>query len=178
MERKYPKVQGYWLYTIYVPSINKYYIGVSGCKECCQRWHKSAYLNTVLKHYFNEWDSMEKTVLIDGLNREEAFKKEDELIQELRMNDLCINKQRSGLFRTNDANAYMREYREDNTEYQEYQKQWHENNPDYNKQWREQQKQQAIQRANQQAKQRSKQNRLMKKLQQQQTQLTLFDEAS
>lgn len=38
-KRKYPEVKGWWIYSIKIPSINKYYIGVSK-QQCCQRWQK------------------------------------------------------------------------------------------------------------------------------------------
>lgn len=156
---KYPEVQGWWVYSIYVPSIAKYYIGVSGCKKCSRRWCKAFYKGTALEPYLDEWDSMIKTVIQDGfLTKEESLKKEDALIQEL--NKLCINERRSGLVYTNDKNAYCREWVKNNTEYQEYHKQyskqWRLDNPEYHKQY-------------------MRQHRLKKK---QQNQLTLFDEAS
>lgn len=110
-KRKYPQVKGYWVYSIYIPSINKFYIGVSGCNECYQRWHKSHYKNGSLSPYLGEWDSMEKTVLMDGLTLEEALKYEDNIIQRLKINDLCINKNRSGWIAKNNKNAYIREKR-------------------------------------------------------------------
>ena len=134
--RKYTEVkEGYWVYSIKVPSINKYYIGVSKT-QCCDRWKKSHYKNTVLKNYFNEWDSMVKTVLIDGLStKEEALQFEDALIQSLKMNNLCLNKQRSGLIYVSDVKGYNRERSK------QYIKQRYENDAEY----REQQKQRARQ---------------------------------
>lgn len=160
-KRKYPEVSGYWVYSIQVPSVNKYYIGISQM-QCYQRWCKSHYKKNSLAPYLDEWDSMVKTVLIDGLSKEEAYQYEDNLIQELSMNNLCINTKRSGLIETSDVNAYMKEYRDNNTEYREnhkqlckqwkldnkekwneYRRQWYKNNPEQQeknkqkcKQWR------------------------------------------
>lgn len=115
-KRKYPEVQGWWVYSIYVPSINKYYIGVSSAKECSQRWIKSHYKSTILNQYLEEWQDMEKKVLIDGLTRKESLKMEDNIIRGLQMNNLTINERRSGLIEVSDKNAYMRELRKNNTE--------------------------------------------------------------
>lgn len=138
-KRKYPKVSGYWIYSIKIPSINKYYIGMSRRKECWERWCKSKYKGSSLEPYFSEWQSMEKTILANGLTKEEALKYEDNIIQALSMNDLCINSKRSGLI-TSDINVYQKdyqkEYRENNREqYNEYHKQ-------YMKQYRLKKKQQ------------------------------------
>lgn len=151
-KRKYPKVVGYWVYTIYIPSIAKYYVGVSK-QQCSHRWIKSKYNGTVLEPYLDEFDSMIKTVVVDNLTKEEALKKEDALIQEL--NDLCVNERRSGLI-ANDINAYHRECYKNN---QEHKKQYYENN-----------KERILERA--------KQRYLKKKLTKQVNQLTLFDLAS
>lgn len=122
-KRKYPEVQGYWVYSIYIPSINNYYIGVSK-QKCSQRWRTCKYKGKSLEPYLDEWDSMIKTVLVDGLTKEEALKYEDNIIQALKMNNLCINSYRSGLISVSDKNAYRREYRKNNPEYREYQKQY------------------------------------------------------
>lgn len=143
--RKYEDVKGYWLYSIKVPSVNKYYIGVSK-QKCCDRWRKSLYKGKSLQPYLDEWDSMIKTVLIDGLTKEQAYQYEDNIIRALSMNDLCINKQRSGLI-TNDMNVYNKQRYENNKELQQqYNKQWKENNKEkvkqyhreYMKQWQRQ----------------------------------------
>lgn len=120
-KRKYPKVSGYWVYSIQIPSINKYYIGVSKL-QCCSRWQKTNYKDIALNPYLEEWDSMVKTVLVDNLTKEEALKYEDNIIRALKMNDLCINKLRSGLITVSDKNAYMKQYQK------EYQKEYRENN--------------------------------------------------
>lgn len=160
-KRKYPKVVGYWVYTIYIPSVAKYYVGISK-QQCYLRWRKASYKGVALEPYLSEWDNMEKIVIQDNLTKEEALKKEDELIQELRVNDLCINSKRSGLI-ANDKNVYMSEYYKNNKEYRErtnqQRKQWQEDNKE---KWNEYRRQRY----------------LKKKLQQQQTQLTLFDIAS
>lgn len=165
-KRKYREVKGWWLYTIKVPSINKYYIGVSK-QQCWRRWNKSNYIGKSLEPYLSEWELMVKTVIQDNLTKEEALKKEDALIQELRLKDLCINSNRSGLIRVSDINAYQREhqkqYYENNKErILERKKQRYENDAEY----REQQKK------------RNRQSRLKKRLEKQQNQLTLFDIAS
>lgn len=118
--RKYPKVKGYWLYTIFIPSIQKYYVGVSK-QQCWRRWNKSNYIGKSLEPYLDEFESMIKTVIKDNLTKEQALKKEDALIQELRLKNLCINERRSGLI-ANDINAYNREYYQNNTEFRERQK--------------------------------------------------------
>jgi hypothetical protein len=150
-KRKYPKVQGWWVYSIQIKSNGKYYIGVSRCKECCQRWHKSAYESSSLQPYLNEFDSMIKTVLVDNLTKEQAYQYEDNIIRALKMNDLCINKQRSGLI-TSDINTYMKELKKNKPERREQAKQlckqWYENNKEkareYNKQYYENNKEKRI----------------------------------
>lgn len=127
-KRKYPKVKGYWVYSIKVPSNNKYYIGISRYKECWQRWQKANYKGTALEPYLSEWDSMIKTVLVDNLTtKKESLIYEDNIIQALQMNNLCINSYRSGMITSNEnvyQKDYQREYRENNREqYNEYHKQ-------------------------------------------------------
>lgn len=187
--RKYREVKGWWLYSIQVKSNGKYYIGISKCKECWQRWQKKGYEGTALEPYLNEWQDMKKTVLIDGLNKQDAYIYEGKIIEALSMNNLCINERRSGLISISDKNAYhreyMKQYRKDNTEYQEYKKQY---NKQYHKQryendieYREHKKQVSKQhRENnkEQINQRRRQRYLKKKLEKQQPQLTLFDIAS
>lgn len=107
-KKKYEEVNNYWVYSIKVPSINKYYIGISK-QKCCRRWTKSNYKETAIEQYLDEWDSMIKTVLVDGLSRKQALKYEDNIIQTLTMNDLCINERRSGLIKISDVNAYQKE---------------------------------------------------------------------
>ena len=157
-KRKYPEVVGWWVYSIKIKSNGKYYIGVSGYKKCSQRFAKNKYKTCSLNQYLDEWDSMEKTVLIDGLSKVDAYNYEDNIIRALKMNNLCINELRSGLVSVNDKNAYKRELRKNNTEYRERQnqqvKQWRLDNPEYQKQWQ-------------------KQNRLKKKLEKQQNQTSL-----
>lgn len=166
--RKYPEVKGYWVYSIYVPSIAKYYVGISKSKECCQRWQKSRYIGIVLEQYLDEWDSMEKTVIQDNLTKEEALKKEDELIQALRLKDLCINSNRSGLIRVTDKNAYNREYYKNNSEYRkrrkEYIKQWQKDNKEKEKERKKQYYEDNKEKISKQRRQR----RLKKKLEKQQ----------
>lgn len=147
---KYEKVKGYWVYVIQVPSNGKFYVGVSK-QQCCQRWNKTYYKTKSLAPYLNEWDSMTKTVLIDGLTKDEAYKYEGNIIQALSMNDICINSYRSGLI-ANDINAYYRKYRE--------------NNPDYYKQWQKDNRE----KWNEYQREYQRQQRLKKKLEQQQNQ--------
>lgn len=72
---KYKKVVGYWVYTIYIPSIAKYYIGYSKL-QCYDRWRKGCYKkNNSLGKYLHEWDNMVKTVIQDGLTKEEFREK-------------------------------------------------------------------------------------------------------
>lgn len=145
--------EGYWVYVIQVPSVGKFYIGISK-QKCNQRWRKSQYLTTVLNQYLDEWDSMIKTVLVDNLTKEQAYQYEDNIIQALSINNLCINERRSGLIFVSDENAYYRERRkqhyQNNSEFREKEKQrskqnykqHYQNNSEYierrkqrNKQW-------------------------------------------
>lgn len=141
-KRKYPEVKGYWVYSIQIPSVNKYYIGTSK-RQCSQRWVKSRYNGMALEPYLEEWDNMIKTVLVDGLSKEQAYKYEDNIIRALSINGLCINTNRSGLI-ADDINAYQREYLKNNTEFRERNnqraKQWRLDNPEYHKQYYERKK--------------------------------------
>lgn len=137
-KRKYEEVSGFWVYSIYVPSVNKYYIGISK-QQCSQRWKRALYENNSLAPYLNEWDSMVKTVLIDNLTKEEAYKYEDNIIQALSKNNLCINEKRSGFIEVSDKNGYQKELRKNNPELREREKQYRESNKEkyreYNKQY-------------------------------------------
>lgn len=188
--KKYEEVKKYWVYSIQIPSVNKYYIGVSK-QKCSQRWQKANYKGTALEPYFSEWDNLIKTVLVGNLTKEEALKYEDNIIQALSMNNLCVNSNRSGLI-TNDINTYQKEYRkENNTEYQEYQKQYREDNkeqireyhkqynenPEYrernnqrSKQWQKDNKEQY----NEYQREYQRQRRLKRKLEKQNQQLNLI----
>lgn len=153
MENEYKEINNYWVYVIQVSSVGKFYIGISK-QKCHQRWRKSQYLTTVLNQYLDEWQDMIKTVIKDGLTKDEALKMEDELIQALRFIDLCINERRSGLISVSDENVYYRERRkqhyQNNSEFREKEKQrskqnykqHYQNNSEYierrkqrNKQW-------------------------------------------
>jgi hypothetical protein len=136
-KRKYEKVSNYWVYSIKVPSIGKYYIGVSK-RQCSYRWRKSQYKSNSLNQYLEEWDSMEKTVLIDNLTKEQAYQYEDNILRALSINNLCINTNRSGLI-TNDKNAYQKQRYEDN---KERIKQYYEDNKERIKQYYEDNKEQ------------------------------------
>lgn len=146
MARKYEDVKGYWVYSIKVPSINKFYIGVSK-QPCNRRWRKCNYKGLALEPYLNEWQDMIKTVLMDGLSKEQAYQYEDNIIRALQMNNICLNEQRSGLI-ANDINAYHKELLKNNPEYYENQKQlckqWYENNKE-DVEFRERKKQQCKQ---------------------------------
>lgn len=76
-----------------------------------------------LEPYLDEWQDMVKTVLIDGLNKQDAFMYEGKIIDALSMNNLCLNERRSGLIRTNDRRSYYKELKKNNTEYHEREKQ-------------------------------------------------------
>jgi hypothetical protein len=169
-KRKYEDVKGYWVYSIQVPSVNKYYIGVSK-RKCCNRWKKSCYKGKSLEPYLSEWQDMIKTVLVDNLTKEEAYKYEDNIIRALQMNDLCINKHCSGLIRVNDINGYKRELLKNNTEYHENQKQrckqWQKNNRE---QYNEYQKQ-YYERNKEKIKEKRRQRYQKKKLEKQQMNL-------
>lgn len=182
--KKYEEVKGYWVYSISIPSVGKFYIGVSKL-QCSQRWNKSTYKDNSLEPYLDEWENMVKTVIQDNLTKEEAYQLEDALIQAL--NDLCINERRSGLI-TNDVNGYKRELYNNNTEYREREKQrskqWQLDNPNYQKQYRENNPEYR-ERNNQRSKQWQKDNKEKKreydkqryekkKLEQQNQQLNLF----
>lgn len=166
MRRKYPKVNGWWVYTIYVPSIDSYYIGYSGRKECSERWLKNRYKNSSLEPFLSEWDNMVKTVIQDKLSKEEAVKLEDELIVKYTKEGKCINKFRSGWIEKNDKNAYAKERYKTNDEFREKRKKkererYHKNME--NEEYREKERK------------RSRERRAKKKLEKQQNQLTLFD---
>lgn len=137
--KKYEEISNYWVYSIKVPSINKYYIGISK-RQCCDRWKKSLYKGKSLEPYIDEWDSMEKTVLVDNLSKKEALKYEDNIIRALSMNNLCLNSNRSGMI-TVDIKTYQREYYENNKEkMREYQKQYREDNKEKISEQRKQQR--------------------------------------
>lgn len=111
---KYKKVVGYWVYTIYIPSIAKYYIGYSKL-QCCDRWRKGCYKkNNSLGKYLDEWDNMVKTVVKDNLTKEQAVTLEDELILKYKEQGICINEVRSGWIKKKDKNAYNREWEKKN----------------------------------------------------------------
>ena len=124
-KRKYNEVKGYWVYSIKIKSNGKYYIGVSKCKKCWQRFSRNKYKTTALEPYLEEFDSMEKTVLVDSLSKEDAYIYEGNIIRALQMNNLCVNEQRSGLIRASDVNAYNKQYYEKN---KERKKQYYEKN--------------------------------------------------
>lgn len=148
-KRRYPKVSGYWVYVIQIPSICKFYVGVSK-RQCYQRWKKSEYKSCLLKEYISEWQDMNKNVIQDNLTREEALQLEDALIQVLSRYNLCINEQRSGLIKVSDVNAYNREKRKQHSEkYNENRRQRNANDAEYrernkqrSKQWWENNKEQ------------------------------------
>ena len=168
MKKKYPKVEGYWVYSLYVPSIDSYYIGYSGRKECSERWLKNRYKRSSLEPYLDEWQDIIKTVIKDGLTKEQAVQLEDELIIEYTKESKCINSKRSGWIAKNDKNVYAIELYKTNEEFREKRKKrererYHKNM--LNEEFREKERK------------RSRERRAKKKLekQQQEPQLTLFD---
>lgn len=167
MKRKYPKVVSYWVYSLYVPSIDSYYIGYSGRKECSERWLKNRYKRSSLEPYLDEWDNIVKTVIQDGLTKEQAVQLEDELIIKYRNENRCVNQYRSGWIEKNDKNVYAKEFYKTNEELREKRKKrererYHKNM--LNEEFREKERK------------RSRERRAKKKLKkQQQVQLTLFD---
>lgn len=182
---KYPTVVGYWVYSLYVPSIDSYYIGMSK-RQCRQRWQKSNYKGMALEQYLDEWQDMIKTVIQDGLTKEQAVQLEDELIVKYRNENRCINQQRSGNIYKNDKNAYAKEYYKTNEEYKEHQNNkareyYNENREEVKRKGRERyHKNMLNEEFREKERKRAKERRAKKKLekQQQQNQLTLFDLAS
>lgn len=180
--RKYPKVQDYWVYSIYVQSVDKYYIGISK-QQCSRRWQKVLYKKNSIEPYLDEWDSMIKTVIQDNLTKEEAVKLEDDLIVKYTQEGKCINERRSGWVKKNDVKAYEREhqrkYRENNRkELNKYHREYRTKNRERrNKKARERYKTDEEFREKECKRQRER--RAKKKLDKlQQNQLTLFDLAS
>lgn len=124
--RKYQETSGYFVYAHTTPN-GMYYIGMSKLQPC-ERWCKSAYKTpNSLAPYIEQygWANIHHKVLIDGLTKEQAEALEDRLIVTLSMNDLCINKQRSGGQYREGRQAYMKQYNEDHKEeIKQYNKQW------------------------------------------------------
>lgn len=121
--KKHYEVEKFWVYTIYVPSIKKYYVGCSQQTSSEHRFTKSTYKTKTLGKYLNEWEKMSFNVIVDDLTKEEALLLEDKIIQFYKKNNLCINKNRSGQCTKN-----MREYKRN------YNKQWRQNNETKTKQ--------------------------------------------
>lgn len=140
MKRIYPKTSGYWVYTHTTPN-GMYYIGMSKLQPC-KRWDKSAYKEpNSLAPYIEQfgWENIEHKVLIDGLTKEQAEQWEDHLIQALSMNDLCINKQRSGGQYRKGKQAYMKQYNDGHKEeIKQYNKQWREEHKEERKAYHKQ----------------------------------------
>ena len=144
----------YSVYTHKVVTDDKgpmWYVGVT--KNVKKRWRPSLYkhCNISLGQYIDKygWDNIEHRVIAEGLDKEMAYKLEDFLIRMYRSADCCINKQRSGLFETNDKDGYMKEYRKVHSEeIQQYyldnrdnilerQKQYHKEHPEVKKKYYE-----------------------------------------
>lgn len=113
--RKYPKVNGWWVYVIKTPN-NMYYPGYSGGKDgnkqCWQRWRPDDYKATSLSPYIEEydWDNLEKIVVVDGLTEDEAVKWEGVLIKLYRSIGCCINKNGSHWECKNNPKEYKRKW--------------------------------------------------------------------
>ena len=184
-KRKYEKVKGYWVYSLYVPSIDSYYIGYSKT-QCSQRWKKSHYKRNSLEPYIDEWDSMIKTVIQDNLTKEEAVKLEDKLIVKYTQEGKCINKQRSGWIEKNDMNAYVRELYHKNKQNEEWLEKVNRKARERYKtdeEYKEKQKRKAREyraKNREEVNRKQRERRAKKKLENQQiqNQLTLFDLAS
>lgn len=112
-KRKYPIVIRWWVYSIYIPSIDSYYIGMSK-RQCCERWVKNHYKTMSLNSYLDEWESMVKTVIRDGLTEKQAVKLEDKLITKYTKIGKCINQRRSGWIAKTNRNVYQKEQRDNN----------------------------------------------------------------
>lgn len=114
---------------------NMVYVGVTS-QDLKLRWRPSQYKKTALRHYIElyGWENIKHKVVFEFDNKEEALKKEDELIQNYRELEICINEQRSGWI-SKDVNAYTRQLKKDNPEYRErcnaYARQLKKNNPEY-----------------------------------------------
>lgn len=131
--RKYQETTDYWVYAHTTPN-GLYYIGMSKLQPC-RRWRKSAYKGLSIEPYIIEygWENIAHKVIVDGLTKEQAEAWEDQIIQALSMNGLCINKQRSGGI-CNDIKIYQKQYyKEHNKEKKEHNKQWRKCNKLYYK---------------------------------------------
>ena len=136
--RKYPKTTGWYVYKHVFPN-DMYYPGISS-QQPCDRWQPSHYNTTSARIYIEQfgWENVVHVIVADGLTKEEAEKLEDQLIEEGKLNGLCINAYRSGgedaanerqreYQQTEKRKAYKRQYRErpENKEKQrEYQRQY------------------------------------------------------
>lgn len=181
-KRKYPKVVGYWVYSLYVPSIDSYYIGISK-QQCSERWRKGRYKETTLEQYLDEWDNIVKTVIQDGLTKEQAVQLEDELVIKYRNENRCVNQYRSGWICKNDIIAYNREFRNNNREHcRNYYRQYREKNREelnkYQKEYQKKLREKNREEVNRKQRERYHKRKAKKKTlenQQEQEQLTLFD---
>lgn len=106
----------YFVYEHWTPS-DEVYVGVTG-QDLKERWKPSAYKGISLEPYINEfgWDNISHTVVDEFYTRDEALKKEDELIQYYREQGCCINSHRSGLIQASNPKEYNKQRYQDNKE--------------------------------------------------------------
>lgn len=150
------------IYSVYCHTCNNMqYFGVT--KGVKRRWFPSMYKGTSLKPYIEQfgWENIKHEVLFSCLTRDEALKKEDELICKARENGTAINTNRSGHYQQTEEykekhkdslstwnkthqdyrNEYGKTWRETHPEERKaYGKAWREANPDYNKSYYEENK--------------------------------------
>ena len=110
MRRNYPKTTGYYVYKHILPNA-MYYPGMSS-QQPYNRWQPSDYKTTSLQPYIEYfgWDNIEHVIVADGLTKEQAEQLENQLIEEGKMNGLCINKNNSGGYRRDNPKEYQREF--------------------------------------------------------------------
>lgn len=143
MNRKiiYPKTKGYWVYAHITPD-GMQYIGMSQ-QQPSQRWVPSDYKGTTLEPYIEQygWENMSHTVLLDNLTKAQAEQWEDQIITELQMNGLCINKKRSGGHKRDNDEVY----KEQRLEYQKiYNKAHRDEQKEYSKAYRKAHKEEIL----------------------------------
>ena len=123
MNRKYPKITGYYCYCHITPD-EMFYIGMSK-EQPSKRWQPSSYKDCSLGPYIDEygWNNIRHIVLKDGLTKEQAEQLEDLLIQEATRQGFCINDNRSGGKARDNIREYQREYYK-TEKWKEYQREW------------------------------------------------------
>lgn len=104
------KLNNYWIYTIYVPSVEKYYVGCSRQFPAYKRFSKDKYKTKSINKYLDEYETWQFNIVVDNLNKEEALQLEQKIIDFYRKNDKLINKNNSGYI-TKDIKAYKRAWR-------------------------------------------------------------------